>query len=60
MLGLQNIGGLGACTIKIFIFMMMLNYSMKESTAVNYPVYLGSKLADNIMALSRKHPVFKD
>lgn len=33
---------------------------MKESTAFTYPVLLGSKLADNLMGIKRKHPIFKD
>ncbi|KRX07296.1 hypothetical protein PPERSA_06911 [Pseudocohnilembus persalinus] len=59
-LGLQNIGGLGAGTIKIFVFMIILNYSMNESTAYTYPVLLASKLADNLVAVWRKHPVFSE
>lgn len=33
---------------------------MSESTVLTYAVALGSKLADNLLAIKRKHPVFHD
>lgn len=33
---------------------------MNESTAYTYPVLLASKLADNLVAVWRKHPVFTE
>ncbi|KRX07294.1 hypothetical protein PPERSA_06909 [Pseudocohnilembus persalinus] len=59
LLGFHNLGGLGAGTIKIFILMLILNYSMKQATAFTYPVLFASKIADNIIAVTRKHPIFK-
>lgn len=40
--------------------MIILNYSMKESTSYTYPILLASKIADNIVAIWRKHPVFTE
>lgn len=33
---------------------------MTESTVITYVVLFASKFGDNILALKRKHPVFKD
>jgi len=40
--------------------MIILNYSMTESTSLTYAVLFGSKMADNLMAYKRKHPIFKE
>lgn len=36
------------------------NYTMSESTILTYAVLFGSKISDNLLAIRRKHPVFKD
>lgn len=46
--------------MKIFVFMIILNYSMSQSTVITYAVLFGSKIGDNILAVTRKHPVFKE
>jgi len=49
--------GLGGGPSKIIILMLMLNYSMKESTSHIYPFILGGTLANNLINVMKKHPL---
>ncbi|KRX04407.1 hypothetical protein PPERSA_00719 [Pseudocohnilembus persalinus] len=60
LLGLHNIAGLGVGTVKIYVLMLILNYSMDQAIPFTYPVLLGSKIADNIFLFMKKHPIFKE
>lgn len=40
--------------------MMLLNYSLTQSTSHNFPFLLGAKLADVILNIRKPHPVLKN
>lgn len=58
--GIANTGGLGGGPTKILILIVMLNYSMNESTTNIYPFIMGGTLGNNLINLFKRHPLNKN